>query len=56
MWASVDDSLPILLRLLRQITFRSQRSGEVITSGSALSASAASCGAGRTNGALSGRC
>jgi hypothetical protein len=55
-WAPVDKSLPILLRLLRQITFWSRHSGEVIASGSALSASAASCGAGRTNGALSGRC
>ena len=45
--ALVDNSLPICFRLLRHITFRSHRSGEVISRGSTLSASgdaAASCG------------
>jgi hypothetical protein len=37
--APVDNSLPIWPRLLRQITFWSQYSGEVIARGSTLSAS-----------------
>ena len=52
---AVDNSLSICFRLLRQITFWSHRSGEVISRGSTLSASgdaAASCGGGSTNGAF----
>jgi hypothetical protein len=57
--APVDNSSPIRRRLLRQITLWSQRSGEVITRGSILSASghaAAPCGPGSPSSAFSRHC